>query len=856
MISTDAHSQTATHLLNLPKILRPGYTSQIDQPESVDAVEYTDPQVHQNDQFSDQVEMEYTDVGPTEDRSDLGVSRSDGNKGTMRDVIDIFKPVCSNKGEVSEVKGGEEGDVKDEEEGDAPNDSGWFPFGGLLVSNHKSGEAGTFRSAGVRSADEGFDFTPAAQPLISVLMASYLHNILSRAQYLKFCTLMELCGTKLRKWTAIWWIRKSLRAILNMEPIQRERQKKLKFFKMEAHGFGKPICLPPRVSNQQYNCHFLSTSNTSGPLELANQIVDELNDITKDGYFAYDCELQQEVLVSTVVLCFLGDLPMHAEVTNTPLPGAALNPCRICHLGVQKRSDKSGEDYIYHFLGMDSLGNRDVVDYRKWSETIQRSHKLWEAALKYSKNACIEESKSLGVQDVLKKAFKSELAKIMALDKHQNHKLFNRFLQLLGFDGCQDTPVEVLHVILLGVIKYIAIDFLSNTIKPRHLNDLLGASQSFITDALDLPKINAAYLYKHHKSMVGKDFKIVLQCATFVFFQFMDEQQKELWCELCRMAPYVFQTHITDMQVYLKEMEILIDNLLLQLMKCNARWVNKPKFHMLIHLVHSIARFGPASLFATEKYESFNSILRNASVHSNRQHPGKDLAVLFSNFQCLRAILSGALLWNHVKQCYFRASKELRRIFKMEDIQQSIGYVHSSIYGSGDELPGISLAKSPKADRVTVPREVSDKYPNHQFTQECCLKMTNKESVRKGYFAYVLQPGNRPAVIGKIHSIWRASSRSSIVGPKSHIICLQVNEFERSTVSDYYQMRILKRTNKNHVCSPELNPALTSSNFSVAPTSGITQASEHHERMDEDSARASCDEATAIQSLFTWTGLM
>ncbi|WAQ90616.1 hypothetical protein PtA15_13A14 [Puccinia triticina] len=221
MISTDAHSQTATHLSNLPEILRPGYTGQIDQPESVDA-ECTDPQVHQNDQFSDGVEMEYTDVGPTEDQSDSGVSGSDGNEGTMRDVINIFKPVCSNKGKVSEVEGGEEGDVEDEEEGDGPDYSGWFPFGGLLVSNHKSGEAGTFRSAGVRSADEGFDFTPAAQPLISVLMAGYLHHILSRAQYLKVCTLMGLSGTKLRKWTAIWRIRKSLRAILNMEPIQRE----------------------------------------------------------------------------------------------------------------------------------------------------------------------------------------------------------------------------------------------------------------------------------------------------------------------------------------------------------------------------------------------------------------------------------------------------------------------------------------------------------------------------------------------------------------------------------------------------------------------------------------------------------
>ncbi|OAV90013.1 hypothetical protein PTTG_09937, partial [Puccinia triticina 1-1 BBBD Race 1] len=321
--------------------------------------------------------------------------------------------------------------------------------------------------------------------------------------------------------------------------------------------------LPPKVSNQQYNCHFLSKSNTAGPLELADQIVDELNDMTTNGCVAFDCKLQQEVFVTTVVLCFLGDSPMHAEITNTPLPGASLNPCRICHLGVEKRADKSGEDYIYQFLGMDSLGNRDVVDYRDWNETIERSHKMWETALKKSKDAYRTESKSLGVQDVINKAFvdilkdrnrKDEVEKIMALAEHQHHKLFNPFLQLLGFDGCHDTPVEVLHVVLLGIIKYIAIDFLSNTIKPRQVNDLLGAWQSFITNSLDLPAIDAAYLYKHHKSMVGKDFKIILQCAPFVFFQFMDGQQRELWHALCRMAPYIFQTHIPDMEVYLDQL--------------------------------------------------------------------------------------------------------------------------------------------------------------------------------------------------------------------------------------------------------------------------------------------------------------
>jgi hypothetical protein len=34
--------------------------------------------------------------------------------------------------------------------------------------------------------------------------------------------------------------------------------------------------LPPHISNQEYNCHFLSTSNRASVLEMAEQIVDEM----------------------------------------------------------------------------------------------------------------------------------------------------------------------------------------------------------------------------------------------------------------------------------------------------------------------------------------------------------------------------------------------------------------------------------------------------------------------------------------------------------------------------------------------------------------------------------------------------
>lgn len=46
-------------------------------------------------------------------------------------------------------------------------------------------------------------------------------------------------------------------------------------------------------------------------------------------------------------------------------------------------------------------------------------------------------------------------------------------------------------------------------------------------------------------------------------------------------------------------------------------WFNKSKFHIILHLLSHIRRMGPAILFATEAFESFNAVIRAKSVHSN-----------------------------------------------------------------------------------------------------------------------------------------------------------------------------------------------------------------------------------------------
>jgi hypothetical protein len=69
-------------------------------------------------------------------------------------------------------------------------------------------------------------------------------------------------------------------------------------------------------------------------------------------------------------------------------------------------------------------------------------------------------------------------------------------------------------------------------------------------------------------------------------------------------------------------------------------WFNKPKFHIVLHLPNHIRRFGPAILFATEAFESFNAVIRAKSVHSNRQAPSRDIGLAFAQGNRIRHLLS------------------------------------------------------------------------------------------------------------------------------------------------------------------------------------------------------------------------
>ena len=142
------------------------------------------------------------------------------------------------------------------------------------------------------------------------------------------------------------------------------------------------------------------------------------------------------------------------------------------------------------------------------------------------------------------------------------------------------------------------------------------------------------------------------------------------------------------------------------LLNCTARWTpqwfNKPKFHILLHLVEHIRQFGLALLFATETFESYNALIRSLSIHSNRQAPSRDIAQGFAHANCIRHLTSAGRF--RLDLDYVRAQEqERKRIRKIrykksqqggEDLLVE-GGIEENGNGSGDDASyGLQAAKS------------------------------------------------------------------------------------------------------------------------------------------------------------------
>ncbi|PLW23420.1 hypothetical protein PCASD_14732 [Puccinia coronata f. sp. avenae] len=193
--------------------------------------------------------------------------------------------------------------------------------------------------------------------------------------------------------------------------------------------------------------------------------------------------------------------------------------------------------------------------------------------------------------------------------------------------------------------------------------------------------------------------------------------------------------------------------------KSTAQWINKPKFHILFHLPESISRAGgPPSLFATEKFESFNGVLRNSSTHSNKQAPGHDIAVNFANYQALRFLLSGGIKYNQATQSTSSCSSQIRDFFRNNPIvQKSLGF-NPELLNPTLQYPYQKRTMLDQKDAVSIPTSLANRFPSNSINQISQVQLNAHEVIHKSVF--ILITGERmEEYVGMVSSLWIANGQ-------------------------------------------------------------------------------------------------
>ncbi|KAF9070520.1 hypothetical protein BDP27DRAFT_1419980 [Rhodocollybia butyracea] len=379
---------------------------------------------------------------------------------------------------------------------------------------------------------------------------------------------------------------------------------------------------PREESSKEYNIHFLSTSNTVPPLEMLDRIANQISNSQEHGIWVWDSLTQSKVLIILSVLAMLGDNPMQSEFAcHIGLHGKYF--CRVCkvkgkdsaaadssgcslhshppELGSEPESDgasvASAESDTSQEKGLRKKkgprqkfkeGLSAIMEHAKAfvkpgdpqnkHESVQQLKSQFTLAQAQGNITKIKEARTeTGLKDTYQNFFIEHLfssyktqrgvdQKQVALNKAISdlpQETMSPVWRIRGLDPHCDTPVEVLHVVLLGFIKYLWQDVIKNHIKKNeHRTKELIIKLNWVNiKELGLGSgLAGSTLVNHYGSLTGSDFRKIAQIAPFILKGFAPNDCYETWVALSKLIPLIWQPEIKELESYLTTLTLIWKN--------------------------------------------------------------------------------------------------------------------------------------------------------------------------------------------------------------------------------------------------------------------------------------------------------
>ncbi|KAJ7855645.1 hypothetical protein B0H14DRAFT_3085413 [Mycena olivaceomarginata] len=364
--------------------------------------------------------------------------------------------------------------------------------------------------------------------------------------------------------------------------------------------------LPRQILQQEFHIHFISTSPNASVSEQF-------------------CEFKQAAKNTSRFCIYINtgpsDNPMQSEV-SVHISGKGNCMCRKCwasdmgyHALFEAGVPRTKELILGELKKQVKMVCSGVIKHVKDLQTETGVKDVYtqfyiDGLISHFKSICKDESNRT-VEDI-----EAELIQ-WTVDNGDN--IYSPFFAMKGFDPTKDTPSELLHTILLGIIKYIW--------HVSHTSWSLKQKQT--------------YSMRLH-SLIGRQFKTIAQVNIFHIRDLVTEDQFKAWRASGELSALLWFHEICNLEEYQQDLKVAVANVLDIFAAIDpSKMLSKVKYHLLVHTDEDVVSFGPLVGLITELYESYNTVFRHCSILSNHLAPSRDIARQLADQEGLKHRLTG-----------------------------------------------------------------------------------------------------------------------------------------------------------------------------------------------------------------------
>ncbi|KAJ6555775.1 hypothetical protein B0H19DRAFT_902080, partial [Mycena capillaripes] len=409
--------------------------------------------------------------------------------------------------------------------------------------------------------------------------------------------------------------------------------------------------IPRELLQQEFHVHFISTSPNASITEQFTVFKSVIEQTHKEPMKVHDAESHETTRLAIYANAGPSDNPMQSEIAGHI--GAKGNyMCRKCKAGGTGKEKETGPCFHSLFEPGIPRSKEEVLAELKAQvklacsgvaqpvKNMQTATGVKDAYTQHWIDYLLDEFKAKKNQTPSRSSTEIQEELIQWTLDNQD-KIYSGFLTLKGFDPTKDTPVEILHTILLGVVKYIWHS--SHTIWNDSQKEIYSQRlQSTNTDGLSIHAIRANYIMQYANSLIGRQFKTIAQTNVFHVHGLVTEDQFAVWRTVGELSALLWFTEIRDVKEYCNDIRIAAGNVLDVFAVVDpTKIISKIKLHLLAHIPEDVIAFGPLVGVITEIYECFNAVFWFCSILSNHLAPSRAIALQLADQEGLKHRLTG-----------------------------------------------------------------------------------------------------------------------------------------------------------------------------------------------------------------------